>query len=346
MNESIVRFGPGEILVGVLSMPEGVPSNGPVVVMWNVGLNHHVGPSRIWVELARRLARQGIASFRFDMSGLGDSAQRDDLVGDLERAVLDLEEALAWLAQHVSSDFVLVSNCSGTDNSHEVALRDERVRAAAFLDGYTYVTPRLLLHQHVLRFFQPTRYRRALMRRYPRWFGFDLGNRAAGGVDEIYKRQYPTREKFEADLAQMVDRGAQLLFTFSSESMYAYKRQFWDWLERKDWGTSISVEFYREASHTYSFKDERETLLRRMTEWIVALPPRSVEDAASVSSSVPSTLRGAAHSHVAPRRQQVAVAKEQEAVTSETAAQLAQPSSVTAAVGSNVPDDGTGTRVA
>jgi hypothetical protein len=269
MRERVVTFGPEGILVGVLTEPEKMRADAPVVVMSNVGLNHRVGPQRVWVELARRLAEHGIPAFRFDASGLGDSAPRTELLGDIERAVLDLEDALAWLAANVADRFELVSLCSGTDIAHRVAVNDARVKTAVFLDGYSYDTPRALVHKLALRWVALPRWRRALRRRFPQAFGLELDKHAVGWVDEIFYREYPTREQFERDLGTMVDRGMHVLFVFSGEATYRYKDQFWDALDRKDWRGRVSVEYYTKADHTFTFRPEREVMLSRVVNWIV-----------------------------------------------------------------------------
>jgi hypothetical protein len=273
MKERVVNFGPDGILVGILCEPEGRTRSSAVVVMSNVGLNHRVGPSRVWVELARRLAQQGVASFRFDVSGLGDSSPRHDLLEDVERSILDLEDALNWLAGNVASNFVLVSLCSGTDNAHPIAVRDPRVRAAIFLDGYNYPTLRFRVQRDVFRWVSPSRWRRGLRRKFPDKFGLELDRQAVGAVDEIFKREYPERDQFEADLERMVDRGMHLLFVFSGETNYSYQGQFWDWLKRKEWHGRITVEYHSKANHTYSFRAEREVMLERVGNWILSLGP-------------------------------------------------------------------------
>jgi hypothetical protein len=271
MIETAVTFGPAEGLVGILTEPLSSRPRSPVVVMWNVGINHRVGPARTWVALARRLAAHGMTSFRFDLSGLGDSAPRPDLVDDIERAVLDLQAALDWLSTRSARPFVLVSNCSGTDNAHYVAVRDPRVAGAVFLDGYSYETSLYRAQRGPLRWVSPVRWRRVLRRRFPRAFGLELDSRAAGATDEIFQREYPPREQFEADMTTMVARGVHLLFIYSGETGYGYRRQFWDWLERKDWSGRITVEFYPKANHTYTFRAEREVMLARVTQWLRSL---------------------------------------------------------------------------
>ena len=68
-----ILFGPEHRLLGVLTRPVGSLQAGIACLMFNFGVTHRTGPRRIQVKLARRLAQQGVASLRFDLSGLGDS---------------------------------------------------------------------------------------------------------------------------------------------------------------------------------------------------------------------------------------------------------------------------------
>ena len=45
----------------------------PWVVLLNAGIIHRIGPNRLYVQLARRLASRGHAVLRFDLAGIGDS---------------------------------------------------------------------------------------------------------------------------------------------------------------------------------------------------------------------------------------------------------------------------------
>ncbi len=118
MKERVFTFGTGDILMGVLTEPdpERARPGAPAVVVSNVGLNPRIGPQRVWVELARALARLGFVTFRFDLNGLGDSLPRRDARNDLERAAVDLGEALDFLEKKRGfSRFVTIGMCSGVD---------------------------------------------------------------------------------------------------------------------------------------------------------------------------------------------------------------------------------------
>src|SRR5205823_3052307 len=52
------------------------------IVLLDAGATYRIGPNRLHVELARRLARDGDLVLRIDQSGIGDSAPRDGAPDD------------------------------------------------------------------------------------------------------------------------------------------------------------------------------------------------------------------------------------------------------------------------
>jgi pimeloyl-ACP methyl ester carboxylesterase len=56
--------------------PSDLDSDSLTVLFFNSGMQHHVGPNRLYVDLSRRLVSDGISSIRLDFSGLGDSPAR------------------------------------------------------------------------------------------------------------------------------------------------------------------------------------------------------------------------------------------------------------------------------
>ena len=76
VRETFVRVPPAG-LFGVVSEPTASLSDAPSVIFLSVANQPGVGPNRLWVELSRQWAYQGVRSFRLDLSGLGDSPSRD-----------------------------------------------------------------------------------------------------------------------------------------------------------------------------------------------------------------------------------------------------------------------------
>jgi alpha/beta superfamily hydrolase len=115
MNEEVFRFGPNNRLTGILTTPDqGNSAPGPIAVVCNAGIVHHIGPFRLHVRIARMLARIGISTLRLDLSGLGDSAPRTGKNQDSNRAVTDIVAALNQLTiQTGIEEFVMIGLCSG-----------------------------------------------------------------------------------------------------------------------------------------------------------------------------------------------------------------------------------------
>ena len=108
--------------------------NGTGVILLNAGVVHHVGPNRLYVTLARRLARSGFTVLRFDHSGVGDSPPREDDLPFDESSILEVKDAMHWLAaERRCTAFVLVGLCSGTLTAFRVAQMDSRVSGLVLL---------------------------------------------------------------------------------------------------------------------------------------------------------------------------------------------------------------------
>src|SRR5262249_18773844 len=97
-NEHPALFGRSASLLGILSRPTyELPARRPAVVILNTGIAHRVGHHRMYVKMARALAASGHLAFRFDLSGIGDSASRGDGVTPTEAHRADVSDALDWL---------------------------------------------------------------------------------------------------------------------------------------------------------------------------------------------------------------------------------------------------------
>ena len=113
MKEETLLFGPGQGLVGTLSVPSR-PTESLGMILLNAGMIHRVGPHRVNVRLARELARHGIASIRFDLAGHGDSARPSGSLSFQNQAVEDIRQAADALANATGlRRFAVFGLCSG-----------------------------------------------------------------------------------------------------------------------------------------------------------------------------------------------------------------------------------------
>jgi pimeloyl-ACP methyl ester carboxylesterase len=260
-------FGSHGGLVGVVAEPDRIDrdARGPAVVFSNVGLNHRVGPNRIYVELARVLAASGFASLRFDLSGFGDSEPRRSNASDADRAIRDTREALDFLEKKGLKEFVLVGFCSSVDSVHVVAIEDPRVIGAIFIDGFAYRNFGFWLRYFTIRNLQPERWLRFVRQRLSRLRGRNRG----GGANnfEVFERTYPSQQRFASDVARLVHRSVKMLFVYTvvADNWYNYRNQFH---ETFGYRTQIEVEYYTRSDHVFSIAAHRASLLSRVLEWM------------------------------------------------------------------------------
>ncbi|MDA8340703.1 MAG: alpha/beta hydrolase [Actinomycetota bacterium] len=123
VHERVVRLA-SVGMFGIVTEPVGGGSR-PWVVFVNVATEHHIGPGRQWVELARRWAGAGLSCLRFDLTGVGDSpvhpGQREN-VTYARQWLDDLPDAVRSVSPDDPSDVVLVGLCSGGYGALETAL--------------------------------------------------------------------------------------------------------------------------------------------------------------------------------------------------------------------------------
>lgn len=139
-SETPVLFGPDEGLFGMLSQPQAGRTDVACLVL-NTGVNHRIGPHRINVKTARRLASAGIPTLRFDLSGIGDSVAAQSRNAFRAQAVEDMKAAMDFLGERYGvRRFLVFGICSGAENAMAVALADPRITGMLAFDGEMYLT--------------------------------------------------------------------------------------------------------------------------------------------------------------------------------------------------------------
>lgn len=113
----------------------------PVCAVWlNGGALRHIGPNRVWVEVARRWAARGVPTLRIDLEDIGDSDgdNRASLTNSSFYTSRRTDRTLALLDQLAAlglpQRFILGGLCSGAYWSLQAALADDRVVSALMIN--------------------------------------------------------------------------------------------------------------------------------------------------------------------------------------------------------------------
>lgn len=273
MNETPLRFGSGEHLAGMLVQPEPALSfdNRAVVIFITAGLLHKPGPYRLYVELSRMLAATGIASLRFDLSGIGESAPRRDDHGAEMTAVCDVRDAMDAMQESLACErFVLAGLCSGAEVAHRAAVTDARVRGIVAMDGFIPRTARFYLHHYLPRMLSARK-----------WAGFIAGvgrrltRNAHGGVNAedaslaFWEGAIRDRDEMARELDLLCARDVRQLQIFSGGSGdCSYARQFHDAFRDVGFRGLVDVRHFADADHMYILREDRLQLMRTVTHWL------------------------------------------------------------------------------
>ncbi len=276
MKETAHAFGPGGSLIGILCEPDSAAQRregAPAVLLSNVGMNQRIGPFRLNVDLARLAADAGFTSLRFDFSGLGDSTVRTTSAGDTERWREDIREAMTLVEKKTGiRQFAPVALCSGVDPTHDIALADDRIAGAVFIDGYAFPTRRHWLHQRVLKAPRPRAWELYVKRRAPQLFGLNaeavrwMFERSTG----VFVRTPMPREQFMRDLETLLAKGKRLFFVYTGayEHSFSHEQQFHDMVHPVPTLGRVRVARAVSADHTFALIDDRRKLIDLCCSWL------------------------------------------------------------------------------
>ena len=275
MTSRPVVFGPDGNLVGVVTEPERVARRDIAFIMFNSGVLPRLGPHRMNVKMAQRLAGHGLVSLRFDLSGFGDSRVPGQALDFRLQAVADLRSAMDMLeATFGIRRFALVGVCSGALSVYTAAIEDQRVVGALMFDGYCYLTRWTRWAKYWKRARSATlsewmalaRSRIARMRR-----AVMGGPAMQGGImspDVVAPN--PPKARFASEMQSLVDRGVAVYVVFSGSfiDFYSYANQFRDAFAGYDFVRRIRCEYRSDIDHTFVMRETQVKMLDLLSSWV------------------------------------------------------------------------------
>jgi hypothetical protein len=267
--EDVMRFGDAGQVVGIAARPERALAPAPAVVILNAGVLHRVGPHRLHVVLARRLAELGMASLRLDLGGIGDSVASSAATTFRESAVADTRLALTGFG---AKRYVIFGVCAGADNALATALVDDRVAGIVLVDPYVYANRRGQLRAAVAKI-------RALGPRDTVVRGLRAAERIVRArlappepEDDSGGREAPPIATYRADLGKLVARGVKILAIYSGAhgAKYNHRDQLFELFP--ELRGKVDRAYFPEANHTFTELAAQAELVATAAAWIAKVP--------------------------------------------------------------------------
>lgn len=295
-TEEIVEF---DGLWGVMCTPVRTAAGAPAVLFCNTGGDPRSGVGRFATLAARRLAREGVPSLRFDFAGLGDSPPRDPTepqhVYETPRD-RDMDAAIAFLARQGGDRVVCVGVCSGAYHALQASWRNRAIV------GVCAINPiKIVWRRGDALTFGGGRYRRPVSYYFAALFAFDswksnlrLGFNPLSFLLVLWGRLigrltgWAGRRTAASPLTQMrrfLSRGGRAYFVTSvrDASLEELETHFGPGCRLLSSFDAVNVEVVPELDHSLSQRSSRELALDRLVRWVVAgtadLPPEPAQPA-------------------------------------------------------------------
>jgi Serine aminopeptidase, S33 len=268
IRETLLPLNRDRTLVAIASQPHtGVAR--PAVVLVNAGVIHRVGPHRLHVRLARRLAEAGHLAIRMDLSGIGDSDPLPERLSFRASSVADIRTAADHLTTEASAACVIVFGiCSGADNALAAAEADPRIAGLILVDPPCYATPGSRRRALRSRLRSPQAWRALPGRLFERWRkpqpALDEGADTRGGNAG---RQPPPQDTYGRSLQTLVDRGVRILsvYTAAQGARYNHPEQLFESFPAlRD---RLDVRYLAGANHTLTELAEQRAFIDLVAGW-------------------------------------------------------------------------------
>ena len=302
VREEAVTFDvPGGSLDAIVSTSVRGARSGCTLVLLNAGATRRIGPSRIYVDLARRWARRGHRVVRLDVSGLGDSAalprQADNVVYS-PSAVQEVCRVVEQLRADPSMgrEVHLLGLCSGAYHGFKAAVSAARVDSVVAINPLTFywhegmsLDAPMAAHKVAL---DMTRYRRGVFvsERWRKLFGGGVDLRRVFGVLWLAGKaaatnpwrelarilHLPLTDDLAAEVRAVTRRGARLKFLIAEGDpgeilLRSQAGRTVDVLARAG---LLKIQRFEGADHVFSRRRARLQLIEVLDGMFPGVPPR------------------------------------------------------------------------
>lgn len=264
--EHVLRLGEHRTLLAIASAPP-TPRGAPAVLLVNAGVIHRIGPHRLHVRLARRLAQAGHRALRMDLSGIGDSGAVPDQLSFRASSVADIRTAIDHIAaDDPAATAIVFGICSGADNALAAAEADPRIVGLVLIDPPCYVSTPARLRALWSRLRDPAVWA-ALPGKLLNRLRARLSPPAASANASSGGRQPPPLEDYRRQLNGLAARGVRILSIYSSAQgvRYNHADQLYEWFP--ELRGKLDSLYYPDANHTFTEIAQQAALISAVMDW-------------------------------------------------------------------------------
>jgi pimeloyl-ACP methyl ester carboxylesterase len=282
MTEKAVLFGQDKSLVGILSEPLQKTNKGlPALILLNAGMLHRVGPNRLNVNVARKMAAAGFTVLRFDFSGLGDSRVRNDNLPFEKSSIAEIEEAMNFIQSTRDIDrFILAGLCSGADVTFKMAGLSDRVAGAVMINCYNISNLSLKELSTSLKAQVQERYYKSKMFNLQSWRRFLTGKSKTGNIRSLLSskagailgksKSEPVRLSLAENWRKMVEQGVDMLLIYSegSSALDVYRMVPENEFMNIKQAGKLNIEIVKNTDHVFTLQWSQKHLVDLIYRWV------------------------------------------------------------------------------
>jgi dienelactone hydrolase len=257
MMESACRFGDQGRLAGIITEPERMLGQKALILI-NAGLTPKFGPYRLYAQLARRLAKDGIPVLRFDLGGIGDSPSEYGGLPLRTRTTQEIRAAVDFLCErHDLGRVALGGLCSGAEDSFRYAESDRRITEVVLIDPFSYRT-RGWRWRHLL-----YRAKRRSMRAVGLYRPIDYSAGAPGGKSgSLVTYRYMDYAESSRILRNLLERSVNVRFVYTG-GMHNFNHpgQLKTMFREIDFQGLVTLDHFPHTDHTQMLEGDRRSLI-------------------------------------------------------------------------------------
>lgn len=267
------QFGTFGRLNGVLTTPDVSEGIETVLILVSAGFTTKVGPYRLYAELARQIAAHGIAAFRFDLGGIGNSEILDPGEPLQLRTFKDIRDAVDLVSDTLHPGQIVIGGlCSGAEDAFRYAETDERVTGVVLVDPHAYRTQMWWIRNVFSRMFLSR-----VIYKFMRSFGFinvvskkSPWGRPEGFEGDLVNYQYMKADEATRILRELNRRQVRYhyIYTGGRHDAFNHRSQFYSMFRDVEFSGFESITHLPYIEHIQVFREDRNELIRVISHWL------------------------------------------------------------------------------